>query len=123
MERIRYLAELSVRRAVGFVGLGVGVTMLSLSYDAVLALKTASALLAITTVVLTWRAWLAPTRDIRDTEVWILMDQSRRPADPALQQLVGGILRETYLRYARMTMFAVLAFWGLSLLLTLAPLR
>ena len=44
MDRIRYFAELSVLRALGFTGLGVMTLMLGLSFDPRLALRTGALL-------------------------------------------------------------------------------
>lgn len=121
MDRIRYMAELSIRRAIGFAGLAIGMVVLALSYDPVLALKTGSALLAIAAVILLWFSWQAPQRDVRGTEVWILLDFGPRPPDPKLQRVIGGILRDAYMRYCRYTGGTALAFWIFSLIATLFP--
>jgi hypothetical protein len=61
---IEAVVDHCIRRGLGFVGLAIGMVMLSLSYDFALALRIGADLLAVTAVVLLWGAWRAPVATI-----------------------------------------------------------
>ena len=119
MERIRFAAEVSVRRALGFAGLGVGTAVMGLVYDPVLALKTGATLLALIAAVLFYKAYRAPTRNFKETEVWILLDRDTSLNDQAAQRVIGGVLRETYRRYAEAIVLLAGAAWISSIVVAL----
>ncbi len=116
-ERIRRCALLSVGRGVGFAGLAIGTTMVGLSYAPALALKTGAVLLALVAAVLWLKAVNAPRRRLNRTELWLLLDgETGLPAESA-QRVVGGILRETHVRFARWAGLAAAVSGGLGLAL------
>ena len=116
MDRIRYFAELSVLRALGFTGLGLGTLMLGLSFDPTLALKTAAVIMAITGLVLVIKSHNAVHRNYRRTELWILLGREIEFPEHRAQQILGTVLKDTYARYARLILAGALVSWLLSLL-------
>lgn len=116
MDRIRYYAEVSVLRALGFAGLGVMTLMLGLSFDPRLALQTAALLLAIIGAVLVVKALNAVQRNYRRTEVWILLGRSIEFPEHRAQQIIGTVLRDTYNRYARLVLSGAVISWVMSVL-------
>ncbi|MEQ9814189.1 MAG: hypothetical protein RLO50_15525 [Azospirillaceae bacterium] len=111
MEKIRLAAEHSTRRGLGFAALAIVVTMLGLSFYPALALKTGAALLLITAAILYFKAHIAPGRNVRDTEVWLMIgDRIDMPAEAA-QRVIGRVLQELYRRYAAWTVAAAGATW------------
>ena len=120
MDRIRYFAEVSVLRALGFTGLGVMTLMLGLSFDPALALRTAAVLLGITGAVLIVKAVNAVRRNYRRTEVWILLGRQIEFPEHRAQQIIGTVLKDTYTRYARMVLTGAAVAWILSLIYGLA---
>jgi hypothetical protein len=111
MDRIRKLAILSVRRACGFAGLAIGTVMVGLMTDPPLAFRAAAILTAITAAVLFYKAFEAPSRDHRETELWFLLDR-----DPGLPQafagrIINNVLREVYLQHARMAAVIAAGLW------------
>jgi len=124
MDVIRALADHSIRRACGFAGLGVFVTMLALSYDIVLTLRTGAALTAMGCLALAAIAWHAPRRDMRRTELWVLLthaasDVVRRMPRARAQALLSGILRERLLWHAERVGLIAMVLWALMLLAAL----
>lgn len=75
MDRIRYFADVSVKRAVSFGLLGIFTVFIGLSHDWLLAFRAAAILLSLLAVVLLHCAWRAPRKDYRRREVWLLLDQ------------------------------------------------
>lgn len=129
MAALRQLADLSIRRGLGFVGLGIGTIMLSFSYDPLLALYSAATLLALTCLGLAWQAWRAPYRDVRHGELWTMLPETsaafaRRLPRPDAQALLSAVVRSRMLWHAdRIGLAAVMvascgfAFVGLRRLL------
>ena len=120
MDRIRYYAEVSVLRALGFTGLGVMTLMLGLSFDPRLALRSAAVLLGITGAVLVAKSINAARRNYRRTEVWILLGRSIEFPEHRAQQIIGSVLKETYSRYARLVLTGALIAWAMSVIYGLA---
>ena len=116
MERIERLAELSILRGLGFVGLGIGTVMLGLSFDAALCFQTGAILAVMTAVVLAFRAWEAPFRSVKDTEVYLMVDGNFGLSPDRVQAQVGGLLRRLYIRYARVTACFAVGSWLFSLI-------
>jgi len=116
LEQIRLAAEHSTRRGLGFAGLAIFTTMLGLSFYPALALKTGAALLLITAVILYFKAYMAPTRNVRDTEVWLMIgDRIDMPLEAA-QRVIGRLLQELYRRYAAWTVAAAGGTWVCGLI-------
>lgn len=119
MERIRYLAEVSVKRAIAFASLGIGMIILGLSYDPVVALKAGALMLTLTSAVLFYKGVAAPRRSVKRTELWILLDRRVSLPDAHMQRVLSQVLRETYFRYAEGTGMAAIGFWAASLVYAL----
>jgi hypothetical protein len=111
MDRIEYLADMTVRRGCGFALLAIATVMLGLSYDLVLCLKSGAILQALHGSALGICAYNAPRRNHRSTELWALLNKGADlPANYPPEQLLE-VLRKTYIRYAELA--AVVAL-GLS---------
>lgn len=98
MDAVRDLADLSIRKACGFAGLGIGVVMLALSYNLPLALRSGAVLAALLCLGLLLAAWRAPRQNMRYSELWYLLPGTdaafaRRLPRPEAQALLAGILR------------------------------
>lgn len=115
MDVIERMAQLSILRALGFTALGISCVMVGLSYDPVLCFKTGAGLALLTAVILVWKGLDAPRRNIRKTEVWIMLDGKLGLPKEHAQRLVGGLLRRLYLFYAEVALGFAFAFWLISL--------
>lgn len=102
MNRVEYLADLSVGRACGFGAMGVVMSMLGLSADPLMCVRVGAFLTVVMGLVLALFAYRAPYRDYRRTELWVLLDKGRDlpPGYPAAT--LCQVLRETYTRYAEL---------------------
>ncbi len=111
IERVKYCAELSVKRGLGFALLGVGCMVVGFSWEPALAFEVGAGGTLLLCVLLFFRALDAPQRDFRKTETWILLDkQVDIPAD-RLQSTIGLILQDLYRRYAEWLLGAAVLQW------------
>jgi hypothetical protein len=116
MDLLRALADQSIRRASGFVELGVGMTMVALSFDPTLSLRVGGDMTALFCLALIGAAWHAPRRDVRRTELWALLAAADKRFTHELplrraQELLASVLRERMLRQADFVGLTALALW------------
>ena len=100
LDHIEKVARLSVSRACGFAGLATLVFIVGMSSDMVLALKTGGVLALLTCLVLLLKALRARRQPYASTEVWIMLRPAERPQSAIAQQIIGTVMRETYLYFA-----------------------
>lgn len=120
MERIREVADQTIRRACGFASLGIGATMLALSFDMVLAFRVGAVLTTFVLVGLLYLGYRAPRYDVRRTELWSVVGRSMPFSRERAQALLSGVLRERYLWHADRAAGFALLFWGVAFLLWLS---
>lgn len=111
MERIEVCARVSILKALGFAAMGIGTLMVGLSYDIALALMCGSYLTALTAMVLALKGGRAARRDYRRTETWLLLERRHGLPEDRAQRVIGGVLRDLYLRYARISLGLAIATW------------
>ena len=97
---IEVLAEISVARGCGFAAIAILTLMVGLSWDMVLASKVGGLLVLFGCMVLIVKAQRALRRPVRNTELWIMLDQGHRPSATFAQRVIGRILQTCYLRFA-----------------------
>ncbi len=98
---IQRCAETIVARHCLFAGIAIAVIALALLDDPLRALLTAAVLNLMGCLILLLCATNAATRNYRRTELWLLVRDRVTLPPRATQHLLSGILRETYLRFAR----------------------
>jgi hypothetical protein len=109
MQRIENLAELSIARACGFAALSIVCIMLGCSPNPALALKVGGMMTLASASVLAFRGHTALQRPYMRTELWTILPRHERPRVDVAQQIIGGVLKRVYLRFARQAaMLAVL---------------
>lgn len=113
-DRIEHFATISIRRALGFVMLGIGTVMIGLIYDPALSLKTGATLTALVAAILAWKGQQAPASPYRHTEVWLLLDQRHGLPEERAQQVIGRVLATTYRRHAAFCCYTALGMWGMG---------
>jgi hypothetical protein len=117
MHEIPLCIDLSIRRACGFVALGIGTVMLALSFDMPLALRSGAAMMGAMCGVLLLIAWRSSRRDVRRTEFWAIF-AARNPellarGDMArLQALARRVWRERLVWHAERIGIAAIALWA-----------
>jgi hypothetical protein len=120
-ETVETYADYTIRKALGFAGLAVGVVMLSLSFDPPLALRTGADMLAVVLVALLVSAWRVPRRNIRRSEMCVLLIDRGEPWTGRLKQaawlrLLSVTLRRRLLWHADRIAAAALMLWVLAVL-------
>ncbi|MCW5731515.1 MAG: hypothetical protein KIT81_09635 [Alphaproteobacteria bacterium] len=117
MERIAFYADISVRRGCGFAALAIGATMMGLSGDLLLALKSGAVLTTLMDAVLMLMAANALRRDLRGTELWALLGRRHGLAmsEERALGIVRMVLHDTLLRYSRWTLLSAGLLWVLAL--------
>ncbi len=111
MDRIRYFAEVSVQRAVGFALLAIFTVFVGLSSDWLLAFRCSAILLSLLSAGLLHCAWRAHSKDYRRREIWVLLDQWHGLPEPRAHHAISAIMRETFLRYAERGAWGAATMW------------
>lgn len=122
MDRILAVADQTIRRACAFAGLGVGFTMLALSFDMVLAFRAGAVLTTAVFATLLWLGHRAPRFDVRRTELWSVAGRHLKLPHERVQALLGGVLRDRYLWHADRAALLAVGFWAAAGLLWLLRL-
>lgn len=117
MDRIQYLANVSVRRGCGFAGLAIFTIMFGMAGEPALSIRIGAALFALMGLVLAFMAWRAPRRDYRHTELWIMLDKGRDLPPGYPPEVICQVLRDTYLRHAELSGIIALAMGIVTLVL------
>jgi len=111
MDRIKYFADLSIRRACGFGLIAIATAVVGASSDAFLALKLAAICATAMVAILYAKAMQAPTRNYKRTEVWLMLNKRHDLPEARAQQVFGNILRDRYLWHATVTASAAGVLW------------
>lgn len=119
MDRIRYLADLSIRRGCGFGLIAIATAAVGMSSDALLALKLSAICASSMVAILLVKAMQAPTRNYKRTEVWIMLEKRHNLPESRAQQVFGNILRERFMWHATVTATAAGVLWLAALAVAL----
>jgi len=115
MERLPALADLSIRRACGFAGFAILLSVTTLLFEPLLALRVGGAGSALLVLALLVAAWRAPRRDIRDTEVYGMLRPHVSPpsalAQPAARARIASVLRARLMWHAERLAVLPFLFW------------
>lgn len=112
-DRLEELADLSIARGCGFAGLAIVCVMVGCAFDPSFAFEIGGAGCLAMTGVLLVKAWRAPWKPHRGTEVWVMLSKEERPPDAVAQALVARVRRRACLRWADISArFAVGLFAG-----------
>jgi len=118
MERLDGFADISIRRACAFVGLGMVTVMISLSFDPMLAFRTGAYIAAMLSLGLVFAAWRAPRRDISHSEVYALLRSAGLPRKQLSQAVtrtrIAAVLRARLFWHAERVGAVALALWGVA---------
>ncbi|NFV80717.1 hypothetical protein [Magnetospirillum aberrantis] len=115
MDRIRYFADVSVRRAAGLGLLGIALVVAALHFDRGLALDALAVLLTLETLTLYQLGRRAHRVPCERREVWVMMDGQHGMGDGRIQRVVSEIMRETFQVYARRLAGPAAAAWVVDL--------
>lgn len=119
LQKIETLAQLSVARACGFAALGCCTAMVGFSGEPELAFKFGGYFALLTCAVLLLKAHYASRRPYQATEVWLMLPKEERPEAATAQRIIGGVLREVFLRFAQYSAGLGVAFLTLAVFFAL----
>lgn len=111
MDRIRYFANVSVRRGMMVPVLAIATVFLGLSRDWLLAIRVTAMLSSLLAAALLACAWRADRKDYQQREVWLLLDQWHGLPERHAHRAISDVMRETFLRYAERGAWAAVGLW------------
>lgn len=122
-DTLQTYADFSIRRACAFSALAVTTVMMALSYDVALALNVGAQLLAVLVLGLLVAAWRAPRRDLRHSEVYVLLKEAGLPrgrlASAEMKHEIAAVLRHRLIWHAERVGAVTIALGTASLALRL----
>lgn len=120
MEHLGTFADISIRRACAFVGLGMVTVMISLSFDPMLAFRTGAKIAALLALGLAFAAWRTPRRNMRHTEVYAMLRGAGVPPNwlsaEVNRKQIAAVLRARLAWHAERVALTAVALWALALL-------
>jgi hypothetical protein len=119
MERIRYFADLSIRRGCSFGLLAIATSVIGMASDMKLATRAAAIWMSLMAAILLLKALQAPKRSYKRTELWILIEKRHEFPEQRAQQVFGNILRDRYVWHAEVAAIGAVLLWLLSFVLLL----
>jgi hypothetical protein len=111
VDRIKYFADLSIRRACGFGFIAVVTGMVGTAWSVALAVKTGAVGVTLMGAILVYKALRAPAKPYKSTEVWLLLERHHDLPEARAQQVFGNIMRERYLWHATRVALVALVLW------------
>ncbi|HTH18142.1 MAG TPA: hypothetical protein VL974_15905 [Magnetospirillum sp.] len=115
MDRIRYFADLSVRRAAGLGLLGIALVVMALHFDRTLSMHALAGLLTLEALALYGLSRHAHRVPCERRELWLLIDGEHGMRENRVQQIISEIMRETFQSYALRLAGPAVAAWVLDL--------
>ena len=79
LERLEALADLVIRRALGFASLAIVLIFLSLSFQWALALRSAAMLVTLLWLIVLLKPVYVPSQDMRHSELWLMVAERHSP--------------------------------------------
>lgn len=99
---VRHTAFMSTARGCGFAVLAIVTAMFGLVGTPVLSLKFGGLAFLLTAAILILKAWQAPQRPYKKTELWLLLPEDRRPQAHFAQAVIAAARTEAFYRFAHM---------------------
>lgn len=114
MQHLRDVASMCVARGCGFGLLAIVCAMVGVSFDILLAVKTGAIGLSIMAAVLFLMMRSAKGRDVRRTEVWLVLEKTERPPLSVAQFVIGNVLRDVYGHFFRLSAAGAASLWAVA---------
>jgi hypothetical protein len=99
---VRHAAFISTSRGCGFAVLAIVTGMIGFASEPALALRIGGVSFLLSAAILVLKAWHAPRKPFRDTEVWLLLEEVDRPMAAYAQSAIAGARVEAFYRFAHM---------------------
>ena len=119
MERLEAMADLVIRRAVGFASLAIVLVVLSLSFQLALALRSGAILVTLLWLIVLLKLVYVPSQDMRHSELWLMVAERHSPDALPMQTAMRSAFAARLRWHAdRIGVFAI-SLWGLYLLVSI----
>lgn len=115
MHEINRLASVSVWRGTAFAALAIAATMSALAFDPGLAMRLGAMLALLLAVMLHCKALLYHRKPVRETEVWVLMEQGKRPPPQVAAGMIVRAMRDQLNEVARLVALVAVGLFMASL--------
>ncbi len=115
MHEIDRLASVSVWRGTAFAALAIAATMSALAFDPGLAMRLGAMLSLLLAVLLHCKALLYHRKPVRETEVWVLMERSKRPPPQVAAGMIAQAMRDQLNEVARLVVLVAVGMFTVSL--------
>ncbi len=119
MERLEAMADLVIRRAVGFAGLAIMLVVLSLSFQLSLALRSGALLVTLLWLIVLLKLAYVPNQNMRQSELWLMVAERHSPDALPMQAAMRTAFANRLRWHAdRIGAFAI-SLWGSYLLVSI----
>jgi hypothetical protein len=119
LERLEALADLVIRRALGFASLAIMLIFLSLSFQWALALRSGAMLVTLLWLIVLLKLAYVPSQDMRQSEIWLMIAERHSPDALPMQTAMRMAFANRLRWHAdRIGAFAM-TLWGLYLLMSI----
>jgi len=79
LERLEALADLVIRRALGFASLAIVLIFLSLTFQWALALRSGAMLVTLLWLIVLLKLAYVPSQDMRHSKIWLMVAERHSP--------------------------------------------
>ena len=118
LERLEAMADLVIRRAVGFAGLAIVLVVLSLSFQLALALRSGAILVTLVWLILLLKLIYVPSQDMRQSELWLMVAERHSPDALSMQAAMRNAFANRLRWHAdRIGVFAI-SLWAFYLVVS-----
>lgn len=119
MERLEAMADLVIRRALGFAGLAILLVVLSLSFQLALALRSGAILVTLVWLILLLKLVYVPSQDMRQSEIWLMVAERHSPDALSMQAAMRNAFANRLRWHAdRIGVFAI-SLWAFYLVVSI----
>jgi hypothetical protein len=112
------MADLVIRRAIGFAGLAIVLVVLALSFQLALALRSGAILVTLVWLILLLKLAYVPSQDMRQSEIWLMVADRHAPDALPMQNAMRLAFANRLRWHSDRIGAAAICLWGLYLLVS-----
>jgi hypothetical protein len=113
------MADLVIRRALGFAVLAIVLVVLSLSFQLALALRSGAILVALVWLILLLKLAYVPSQDMRQSEIWLMVAERHSPDALPMQAAMRTAFAARLRWHADKIGAFAISLWGFYLLVSI----
>jgi hypothetical protein len=113
------MADLVIRRALGFASLAIALVVLSLSFQWALALRSGAMLVTLLWLIVLLKLTYVPRQDMRQSEIWLMVADRHAPDALPMQNAMRQAFASRLRWHADRIGAVAICLWGLYLLVSL----